>query len=81
MNGNAGCGVKITKANNYGPALNSVGGGWYAMERTADFIRVFFWARNDVSVPAEVANGGAGINTDTWVRITPSTYYFGGISD
>ena len=83
VNGNQGCGVQTNKASNYGPALNSVGGGFYAMERTSDFIRVFFWARNDGSVPAEVANGGSSINTDTWVRILFLTYLsqLGSISD
>lgn len=56
------------KADSYGPALNSVGGGWYAMERTDDFIRVFFWPRDDTSVPSEVANGSTDIDTDSWVR-------------
>ena len=37
------------------------------MERTDDFIRVFFWARDDTTVPNEVANGNSGIDTDSWV--------------
>jgi hypothetical protein len=40
----------------------------YAMERTNDFITVWFWGRNSVSVPGEVANGADWIDTDDWVR-------------
>jgi len=28
VNGNAGCGVQANKANSYGPAFNTNGGGW-----------------------------------------------------
>jgi len=36
------------------------------MERTPDFINVWFWPRNSVTVPAEVMNGSGSINTDAW---------------
>lgn len=65
-NGNAGCGVANNKANNYGPALNAVGGGWYAMERTPTHINIYFWARNDASVPSEVANAASSVHPGTW---------------
>ncbi|THH11275.1 hypothetical protein EW145_g754 [Phellinidium pouzarii] len=71
VNGNSGCGVQNNKANNYGPSFNSAGGGWYAMERTTSFIRVFFWSRGDTSVPTEVANGASSIDTDNWVETGP----------
>jgi len=38
------------------------------MERTDDFIRVWFWARDDVSVPIEVKNGAYILDTSDWVR-------------
>jgi hypothetical protein len=41
----------------------------YAMERTNKYIRVWFWSRNDPSVPADVRIGGPAVNTNTWVRI------------
>ena len=70
MNYNAGCGVASGKANSYGPSFNAAGGGWYAMERTDTFIRVFFWARDDTTVPNEVANGNSNIDTDSWVCLS-----------
>lgn len=56
----------VNKPNNYGPALNAVGGGWYAMERTANFINVWFWARNDPSVPADISSGASQVNPAHW---------------
>ncbi|KAH9850499.1 laminarinase [Lenzites betulinus] len=63
---NAGCGVQANKANSYGPGFNSAGGGWYAMERTTSFIKVWFWSRTDGSVPSDVSSGSTSINTDNW---------------
>ena len=42
---NAGCGVKSTEANSYGPAFNSAGGGWYVFERALSGLSVWFWSR------------------------------------
>jgi len=54
VNYNQGCGVQGATGS-YGAPFNAVGGGWYAMARTAqDGIRVWFWARNDLTVPPEV---------------------------
>ncbi|KAG8814593.1 hypothetical protein FRC17_001062 [Serendipita sp. 399] len=73
-NGNAGCGVLAEKDSSYGPPLNSVGGGWYAMERTPTFIKAWFWARDDCSVPEDVrAPTQAAVNTDLWG--VPSAYF------
>ncbi|KAJ6481084.1 glycoside hydrolase family 16 protein [Mycena sanguinolenta] len=66
VNGNAGCGVTVGKAPSYGPTFNSDGGGWYAIERTTSFINVWFWSRNDASVPADVKAGGTSVNTNAW---------------
>ncbi|KAF8761258.1 glycoside hydrolase family 16 protein [Rhizoctonia solani] len=68
VNGNAGCGVQAPVANSYGPAFNSVGGGWYAMERTSTYIKVWFWPRNSGAVPSQVRNGASSIDTSTWGR-------------
>lgn len=61
-----GCGVGDTNDNSYGPAFNDNGGGWYALERTDSFIKVWFWPRN-VKPPSDVVACGSQVNTDTWV--------------
>ncbi|GLB34452.1 putative glycoside hydrolase family 16 protein [Lyophyllum shimeji] len=66
VNGNTGCGVKLNTEQSYGPRFNAAGGGWYAVERTPTFIKVWFWSRNDWSVPADVRNGNDNVNTDSW---------------
>ncbi|KAJ7639603.1 glycoside hydrolase family 16 protein [Mycena polygramma] len=66
VNGNSGCGVSAGTAPSYGPTFNADGGGWYAIERTSTFINVWFWSRNDASVPADVKAGNTAVNTDTW---------------
>ncbi|KAJ7450860.1 laminarinase [Mycena latifolia] len=71
--GNAGCGVKLNEATSYGPAFNTNGGGWYAVERTNSKILVWFWARNDAAVPADVVAGGSTVVTDNWG--TPSAAF------
>ncbi|KAI0735577.1 2 beta-glucan [Earliella scabrosa] len=67
-NGNAGCGVEATQPNSYGKSFNAAGGGFYAMERTSSFIKVWFWSRNDPTVPADVLNPCTTVNTDAWGR-------------
>ncbi|KAJ8520274.1 hypothetical protein ONZ45_g2850 [Pleurotus djamor] len=73
VNGNTGCGVRQNDANSYGPGFNNNGGGWYVVERTNSFIRVWFWARNSGSVPSSVRNGDASVNTDTFG--TPTAFF------
>ncbi|KAJ6588043.1 glycoside hydrolase family 16 protein [Mycena capillaripes] len=73
INGNAGCGVKLAQATSYGLAFNGNGGGWYAMERTNNFINIWFWARSDSTVPADVKTGGSSVDTDNWG--TPSANF------
>jgi len=55
VNYNQGCGVHISDDASFGPSFNAIGGGWYALERTTDEIKAWFWARNDPSVPADVS--------------------------
>lgn len=38
------------------------------MERTPNFIKVWFWSRQDGSVPSDVKNGHTSLDTDNWVR-------------
>ncbi|EJD00854.1 nucleophile-disabled Lam16a mutant holds Laminariheptaose in A cyclical conformation [Fomitiporia mediterranea MF3/22] len=76
VNFNQGCVVENDKPNSYGPEFNAAGGGWYVMERTDSFIRVFFWSREDPSVPWEIAWGAPFIDTDNYgtpVALFPDT--------
>ena len=65
--GNTGCGVVAPSANSYGPSFNAAGGGFYAMERTNSFIKVWFWPRNGANVPNDLKTGASSIDTDNWV--------------
>ncbi|PCH39741.1 glycoside hydrolase family 16 protein [Wolfiporia cocos MD-104 SS10] len=64
--GNNGCAVDAPYTSSYGPTFNNYGGGYYALERTAEYIRVWFWSRNDTGVPSEVSSGSSDINTSEW---------------
>ncbi|KAF9517634.1 glycoside hydrolase family 16 protein [Hydnum rufescens UP504] len=63
VNNNQGCGVKSTDPASYGPPFNAIGGGWYAMERTSSSISVWFWRRDDPSVPWSVQMGLSDLDT------------------
>ncbi|KAJ6562592.1 2 beta-glucanase [Mycena capillaripes] len=62
---NSGCGVKLNDARSYGPTFNNNGGGWYAVERTNSFIKVWFWPRNG-GVPSDISSGSTSVNTANW---------------
>jgi hypothetical protein len=62
-NGNAGCGVAVPGSNSYGPAFNANGGGYYVMERTASYIKVWFFTRS--SAPSVVKSASQTIDTST----------------
>ncbi|KAK7470139.1 hypothetical protein VKT23_001579 [Stygiomarasmius scandens] len=66
VNFNAGCGVAYSSRRSFGPGFNANGGGWYAVERTDEFIKIWFWDRDDVFVPPEVRFGADFIVTDFW---------------
>ncbi|KAF8348545.1 laminarinase [Amanita rubescens] len=68
---NEGCGVKLSDPRSFGPNFNDNGGGWYAMERTSDFIKVWFWPRS--GAPPDVQNGDNTVNTDSWG--VPDAYF------
>lgn len=70
VNNNAGCGVAMPTTNSYGPAFNAAGGGYYVMERTTTFIKVWFFSRQS-AVPATVSSGGQTIDTSLLVSVTP----------
>ena len=67
VNSNTGCGVRFSAWNSFGPSFNDNGGGWFAMERNNNFIKVWFWPRNSGSVPSDMRNGAQSINTGNWV--------------
>jgi len=64
--GNTGCGVQADAPNTFGPSFNNIGGGVYAMERTTSYIKVWYWARNDNSIPSDVKSGSSSIQTSNW---------------
>ncbi|OCH86885.1 endo-1,3(4)-beta-glucanase [Obba rivulosa] len=72
--GNNGCSVSSPYSSTYGPTFNANGGGWYVVERTNQAISVWFWSRNDRSVPVAVRCGSRIINTASWT--SPPIAYF-----
>jgi hypothetical protein len=38
------------------------------MERTSDFVKIWFWPRGASNIPADVKQGSSTINTGNWVR-------------
>ncbi|KIY51774.1 glycoside hydrolase family 16 protein [Fistulina hepatica ATCC 64428] len=70
---NEGCSVQVTDADSYSEDFNSVGGGWYAVERTEDFIKVWFWSRTSSAVPSDASTGASTVDTDDWD--TPDAYF------
>ncbi|KIM58360.1 glycoside hydrolase family 16 protein [Scleroderma citrinum Foug A] len=68
-----GCSVSVNDPNNFGPSFNRNGGGWYAIERTPSFVKMYFWERGSSSVPSDVQYPGSSVNPDNWG--TPTAYY------
>ncbi|KAF8514211.1 concanavalin A-like lectin/glucanase domain-containing protein [Hysterangium stoloniferum] len=72
FNFNQGCGVNFTDSffsPSYGSPFNACGGGWYVMERTAESgVFVWFWSRDDSTVPGAVKHGKDHLRPDifTW---------------
>ncbi|KAI0698253.1 putative laminarinase [Cytidiella melzeri] len=64
--GNSGCGVQASTTSSYGPSFNSGGGGFYAMERTTSFIKIWFWPRSAGNIPNDLKSGAGSIDTDNW---------------
>ncbi|KDN39989.1 hypothetical protein RSAG8_08438, partial [Rhizoctonia solani AG-8 WAC10335] len=76
-NQNSGCGVNFGE-NSYGQGFNTGEGGWYAMRRTQDGISVWFWARNNYSVPKDARHGKRSVQPENWglpVADFPSNNY------
>ncbi|KAG9100379.1 hypothetical protein FRC07_010416 [Ceratobasidium sp. 392] len=66
VNGNAGCGVQSPETTSYGPSFNNNSGGWYVMERTSTYIKVWFWPRNSATVPLAVKSGASTVDTSSF---------------
>ncbi|KAI6041497.1 glycoside hydrolase family 16 protein [Pisolithus marmoratus] len=74
VNYNSGCGSTLSYApNSFGPAFNAAGGGWYALERTDDYISVWFWDRNNWLTPVDVRLGSPIVDTSLWGM--PAAYF------
>lgn len=66
--GNQGCNVVDYDTSSFGPNFNAAGGGWYVVERTSTYIKVWFWKRNDPNVPAEVKSNTGAVSPSGWGR-------------
>ncbi|EAU81588.1 endo-1,3(4)-beta-glucanase [Coprinopsis cinerea okayama7 len=75
VNNNVGCPVDFPSHDSYGPGFNAAGGGWYVMERNDDFIKIWFWSRQDPNVPEDVKNPVWNVAPSNWG--TPSAYFPG----
>ncbi|TEB24537.1 hypothetical protein FA13DRAFT_1739094 [Coprinellus micaceus] len=73
---NLGCSVRMRDARSYGTPFNKAGGGYYAVERASNHIKVWFWTRSAANVPASVKSGAKTVDPDTWG--TPDAYFPGG---
>lgn len=49
-----GCGVLDSRTSSYGTGFNAIGGGVYAMQWTSDYIRVWFFPRQQI--PTDILN-------------------------
>jgi len=57
VNFNQGCGVSFAKPASYGSPFNEQGGGYYAIARTKQQgVRIWFWSRNEATIPDEIRN-------------------------
>ncbi|EGN91804.1 glycoside hydrolase family 16 protein [Serpula lacrymans var. lacrymans S7.3] len=74
VNNNQGCGVSFSDSyalgtdSSYGSGFNLLGGGWYAMQKDPEAgINVWFWPRNDISVPVDVRDSTVPfVGPTTW---------------
>ncbi|TEB28349.1 hypothetical protein FA13DRAFT_1755858 [Coprinellus micaceus] len=68
-----GCNVQFPMANSFGSSFNTNGGGWFALERRMDFIKMWFWDRKATNVPPSIREGMGKLHTDSWG--TPVAYF------
>ncbi|VDB89129.1 unnamed protein product [Peniophora sp. CBMAI 1063] len=70
---NTGCGIEYSVDNSYGHSFNVIQGGFYASERTATEVKIWFWPRTATNIPSDVKSGSGTINTNNWG--TPQAYF------
>ena len=46
----------------------------FVVERTPTYIKVWFWSRNDPTVPHDVVGGGHLVNPSHWVSLSYCSY-------
>jgi hypothetical protein len=62
VNYNIGCGTSFAP-DSYGAGFNNNGGGWYVMRKSRERgISVWFWRRDDRTVPREVVDGRSRVS-------------------
>ncbi|KAL4250126.1 Glycosyl Hydrolase Family 16 [Abortiporus biennis] len=67
-----------SSTDSFGREFNANGGGWYALERTPDDIRIWFWSRPDPSTPTAISSEAFTIDTSLWG--TPIAHFPASIS-
>ncbi|PFH49979.1 glycoside hydrolase family 16 protein [Amanita thiersii Skay4041] len=59
---NTGCGTTYLRPFSYGRSFNRFDGGWYVMQRSRKGgINIWFWSRNDWTVPSDVKYGSPNV--------------------
>src|SRR5580698_10492323 len=58
VNYNQGCGTSFDSPSSFGSGFNDNGGRWFVMQKASYHgISVWFWPRNDPSIPKTVRDG------------------------
>ncbi|KAB2572012.1 putative endo-1,3(4)-beta-glucanase [Lasiodiplodia theobromae] len=73
-----GCYAKTTIPNNYGDDFNANGGGIYTMQWTSDFIKIWFFPRDDIPPEAQSALNGECDSPDVSKFGPPQANFVGG---
>ncbi|KAI4235990.1 MAG: hypothetical protein LQ349_002824 [Xanthoria aureola] len=68
--GGLGCSTKPERSNSYGTALNTAGGGVYAMEWTSAAINIWFFPRT--GIPGDISSANPNPNPAAWGPATAS---------
>jgi hypothetical protein len=64
---NIGCGTRFASTTTYGADFNNNGGGWYVMRKERELgVSVWFWGRNDPTVPSEIENSSQSLAPTQW---------------
>ncbi|KAI0769731.1 concanavalin A-like lectin/glucanase domain-containing protein [Trametes elegans] len=80
VNYNTGCTVAFRKPATYGPNFNAAGGGYYALARSKkEGVRIWFWGRDDCTVPEEVRapKPGQEVHPTLWWGLPEAAFPLG----